>query len=128
MIIIIGIISGIISGLGMGGGTILILMLVNFLGIEQHIAQATNLIFFVPTAIVACIVNFKNKIINMKLGTYIAIVGMVGAVIGATISLKVESQNLKKYFGIFLLIIAIYEIYGIVKQYKTKKKTNNTNY
>ena len=44
--IIIGFISGIVSGTGMGGGTILIVLLTFILGIEQHIAQATNLIFF----------------------------------------------------------------------------------
>lgn len=40
-----GIISGTVSGTGMGGGTILILILSVFMGIDQHIAQATNLVF-----------------------------------------------------------------------------------
>jgi len=53
MEILIGIVSGIIGGLGMGGGTVLILLLSLFLDIEQHIAQATNIVFFVPTAISA---------------------------------------------------------------------------
>ena len=61
MEILIGIVSGIISGTGMGGGTILIFLLSFLMGIEQHIAQATNLIFFVPTAIVAIIVNLNNS-------------------------------------------------------------------
>ena len=43
--IIIGVISGIVSGTGMGGGTILIFLLTYLCNIEQHIAQATNLIF-----------------------------------------------------------------------------------
>ena len=45
---IIGLISGIVSGTGMGGGTILIFLLSFLLGVEQHVAQATNLIFFIP--------------------------------------------------------------------------------
>ena len=61
--IIIGIISGTVSGTGMGGGTILIFLLTYIIGIEQHIAQATNLIFFIPTSIVAIIVNIKNNYI-----------------------------------------------------------------
>ena len=61
----IGIVAGIVSGTGMGGGTILIFLLTFMLGIEQHIAQATNLIFFIPTAIVAIIVNLKNKNIDI---------------------------------------------------------------
>ena len=59
--ILIGAFSGIFSGIGMGGGTILIFLLTTFGKMEQHIAQATNLIYFVPTAISAIIVNFKNK-------------------------------------------------------------------
>ena len=59
--ILIGGLSGIFSGIGMGGGTILIFLLTTFAGLEQHIAQATNLIYFIPTAISAIIVNYKNK-------------------------------------------------------------------
>ena len=47
--ILIGLISGIVTGIGMGGGTILILLLSVIWNYEQHIAQATNLIFFIPT-------------------------------------------------------------------------------
>ena len=59
--ILIGGLSGIFSGIGMGGGTILIFLLTTFAGLEQHIAQATNLIYFIPTAISAIIVNYRNK-------------------------------------------------------------------
>ena len=62
--ILIGIVSGIISGAGMGGGTILIFLLSFVMGVEQHIAQATNLIFFIPTSIVAIIVNLNNTNID----------------------------------------------------------------
>ena len=64
--ILMGLVSGIVSGTGMGGGTILIFLLTFIMGIEQHIAQATNLIFFIPTSIVAIIVNLKNK--NNEIG------------------------------------------------------------
>ena len=62
--ILIGMISGIVSGTGMGGGTILIFLLTFMMGIEQHVSQATNLIFFIPTSIVAIIINIKNKNID----------------------------------------------------------------
>ena len=119
--IIIGLISGIISGTGMGGGTILIFLLSFVMGIEQHIAQATNLIFFVPTSIMAIIVNIKNKNIDLKLGILISIFGVLGAIVGANISVNMDVQSLRKYFGVFLAIIAIHEIYTIVKQYKKDK-------
>ena len=123
--IFIGILSGIISGTGMGGGTILIFFLVFVLGIEQHIAQATNLIFFIPTSIIAIIINLKNKNIALQTAVIISIFGILGAIIGANISINIDVNILRKCFGVFLLIIAIHEIYTILKWYKNQKKRNN---
>ncbi len=123
--IIIGIISGFVSGMGMGGGTILILCLSMFMGIEQHIAQATNLVFFIPTSIVAIITNIKQKNIDFKVAIPIAISGIIGAVIGAIISNQTDVKSLRKYFGIFLALIALWEIYSLTKKYIFNKKTHN---
>ncbi len=116
--ILIGLVSGIVSGTGMGGGTILIFLLTFVIGMEQHIAQATNLIFFIPTSIVAIIVNLKNKNIDIPLAIIISIFGILGAIIGANISINTDVGILRKCFGIFLAIIAINEIYSIIKKYK----------
>ena len=123
--ILIGIASGIISGTGMGGGTLLIFLLVYVLGIEQHIAQATNLIFFIPTSIIAIIINLKNKNIAIKTAIFISVFGILGAIIGANISIKIDVQILRKCFGIFLAVIAIHEIYTIIKWYKKQKARDN---
>ena len=120
--ILIGIVSGIVSGAGMGGGTILIFLLSFVMGVEQHIAQATNLIFFIPTSIVAIIVNIKNKNIDLKLATIISICGVIGAIIGANIAINIDVGLLKRFFGIFLAVVAINEIYSIIKLYKTDSK------
>ena len=123
---LVGFISGIVSGTGMGGGTILILCLSIFLGVEQKIAQATNLIFFIPTSIAAIFVNMKEKNINFKVAKVIIFFGIIGAVLGALIAQNMDTKVLKKSFGIFLGFIAVHEIYTIFKMYKKKKK-NNTN-
>lgn len=127
--VLIGVVSGIVSGTGMGGGTILIFLLSFFMGIEQHIAQATNLIFFIPTSIVAIIVNLKNKNIDLKLAILISIFGILGAIIGANISIHTDVKILKKCFGLFLAVITINEIYSIIKlyikPYKKVKKMDN---
>lgn len=123
--ILIGITSGIISGTGMGGGTILIFLLSVICGLEQHVAQATNLVFFIPTSIIAIIVNIKNKNIDIKLAIVISIFGILGAIIGANLAIKTDVNSLKKYFGIFLAIIALHEIYSIIKENKKNKKREN---
>lgn len=124
--ILTGFVSGIVSGTGMGGGTILILCLSIFLGIDQKIAQATNLIFFIPTSIAAIYVNIKEKKINFKVAKIIIFWGIIGAIIGAALAQKMDTRLLKKSFGIFLAFIAMHEIYVIFKMYKNKKN-NNTN-
>ena len=123
--ILIGILSGIISGTGMGGGTILIFLLVYVLGMEQHIAQATNLIFFIPTSIIAILINIKNKNIALQSAIFISIFGILGAIIGANISINIDVNLLRKCFGIFLAVIAIHEIYTIIKWYKKQKTRDN---
>ena len=117
--ILIGGLSGIFSGIGMGGGTILIFLLTTFAGLEQHIAQATNLIYFIPTAISAIIVNYKN--IDVKLATYISGCGIIGAIIGSIISVNIQVGTLRKLFGIFLIAIAIHEIYTLWKEAQKTK-------
>lgn len=127
--IIIGLIAGIVSGTGMGGGTVLILLLTMLDGIEQHIAQATNLVFFIPTSIVAIIANWKNDLIDKKLAVIITIFGIIGAIIGAIASTKTNVTELRKYFGIFLAIMAIFEIISYFRQYifSVNRENNNMN-
>ena len=120
--ILIGIVSGIITGTGMGGGTILIALLTLIRGLDQHVAQATNLVFFVPTSIVAIIMNIKNKNVDIRLAFTISFFGIIGAIIGAIIAMNINVQILKKCFGIFLAVIGINEIYTIFKQYINSKK------
>lgn len=125
--ILFAVLSGIISGIGMGGGTVLIFLLTTFSGVSQHMAQGVNLIFFIPTCIVSIFINLKNKNIDIKTAVVVIISGIIGAVIGAKLSLIIDAKKLKKYFGIFLLLITIYEIYSLIKSNIKSKKVNNKN-
>ncbi len=118
--LIFGVISGIIAALGMGGGTVLILLLSLFTGLQQHLIQGTNLLVFIPTSITAIYMNVKHKTIDYKLSIIFIISGIIGAIVGSLFSFKIESQVLKKYFGIFLIFIAIFESYTFFKQYKSE--------
>lgn len=116
--IIFGVISGIVSGLGIGGGTVLIFLLISFSGIEQHIAQGVNLIFFIPTSIVSIFINLKNNNIEKRTALIVSIFGIIGAILGAKMAVGIDMKNLRKYFGFFLLIIAFYEIFSLIKFWK----------
>lgn len=74
----------------------------------------------------AIFMNIKNKTIDYKISIQIIIFGVIGAILGSLLSFKIESDNLKKYFGIFLIIIAILESYTYFKQYIKNKKEDNS--
>ncbi len=122
IVILIGLAAGIISGMGIGGGAILIPALVIFVKPEQHIAQSVNLLFFIPTAIVALAIHMKNKNVNFRMGIPIVVSGLGGAVLGSKLALAMNGATLKHIFGIFLLLMGLYEIFG---KGKVKKIKNN---
>ena len=109
IVYLIGLLSGIISGMGIGGGTILIPAYVLFLNIEQHLIQGINLLYFIPTAIVALIIHFRNKLIDFKIAFGIIIFGLIGSAVGGLISVSIPSFTLKKMFGVFLFLMGLYE-------------------
>ncbi len=108
---IIGFLSGIISGMGIGGGAILIPALTIFQGISQRTAQGINLTYFIPTAIVAIIVHIKNKRIDFSRVWYLAASGIPGAILGSLYAGNTGDGILRRMFGGFLLLVGIYEIY-----------------
>lgn len=111
ILFIIGLVSGIVSGMGIGGGTILIPALVIFIKPEQHVAQSINLLFFVPTAITALVIHIRNKSIDFRTALPIMIFGLIGAYMGARMALAVSGLTLRKGFGVFLLIVGCYEMF-----------------
>ena len=102
---IIGFFAGIIGGMGMGGGTILIPALILFASIDPKIAQSTNLLSSIPMTIVALAIHIKKKNVDFDLVLPIVLFGIVGAFFGSTLA-----ELLRKFFGVFLLIIGIFEI------------------
>ena len=120
-LILLGFISGIIGGMGMGGGTILIPALILFANIDPKIAQSINLLSSIPMTIFALLIHIKNKNVMLKLVIPIATFGVLGAVFGSFLATYLSSEILKKVFGIFLLIIGFLEIKkGIFNPNKNK--------
>lgn len=107
---LIGLASGIISGMGIGGGAILIPALVIFIKPQQQVAQSVNLLFFIPTAVIALIVHIKNKRVDFKLAVPIILCGFIGVFFGTRLAITLPGPALKKLFGIFLLAMGTYEM------------------
>ena len=84
--------------------------------------QGINLIFFIPTALIAIFINLKRKNIGLKLSVIITFLGIIGAIIGSEIAFRISDEMLRKLFLSFLSIITIYEIYVYFKKYILNQK------
>ena len=109
-LVIVGFLSGIIGGMGMGGGTILIPSLVLFTNISPKLAQSINLISSIPMTIFALIIHIKNKNVVFKLVIPLALFGVIGAIFGSFVANYISEEILRKGFGIFLFIIGLIEV------------------
>lgn len=109
-IVIIAFFAGIIGGMGMGGGTILIPSLVLFANIDPKLAQSINLLSSIPMTIVALIIHIKNKNVEFELVLPITLFGIAAAIGGSLFAEYLNSDILRKAFGVFLLFIGLCEI------------------
>jgi len=120
LLILIGAAAGVISGMGIGGGVILIPALVFIMGMNQHAAQGINLLYFLPTAIVALVLHFKAKRVQRDILLPIILPGLGGAILGAFLAMRMEPELLRRFFGAFLLYAGVMEFFK-----KPKKKQSN---
>ncbi len=121
-----GFLSGIIGGLGLGGGAVLLIYLRVFENTPQILSQGINLLFFIPIGIVAVIIYFRKGIIELKTVLPIAAFGVVGAAIGYFLTLVISGRLLGKIFAIILIGLGTYEIIKVLLL-KVKKKCGKMN-
>jgi len=110
-LVALGVAAGALSGMGIGGGAILIPALTMLFGMTQHGAQGVNLVYFLPTAGFAVFIHAKGGNIKRQgLGSIIA-GGVVGAAAGSLIALAISADMLRYIFAAFLLITGIIEFF-----------------
>lgn len=117
-----GLLSGIIGGMGMGGGAVLIIYLSLFTDTPQLKAQGINLLFFIPIGLTALIIYSFKKQIKWKTVLPLAAFGIIGAFFGIMLTKYIGNDWLSKIFGGFLVLMAIKEFFG--KKVKTVEKDN----
>ena len=118
LLVFIGLCSGIISGMGIGGGTILIPALIFFTDLKQQQAQSVNLISFIPVAVTALFTHFKNKSIETGICLPLIGFGIIGAIAGSLLAVSLPPLLLRRLFGVFLLGMGLYEFF-----WKDKSRT-----
>ncbi len=102
-----GFFSGMLGGMGMDGGTILIPALTILFGVEQHIAQATNLIAFLPMAAFSLRVHKDKGNLKTQGVWWIVVPAVLTSVAGGLAASLLPAAVLRKLFGAFLVFLAL---------------------
>lgn len=102
---------GFLAGIGVGGGSLLMLWLTLILGLEHAVARNINLLFFIPSAIIASFFRWKQGTLELKKIIPAVLAGCLAAGAASFLSAQINLDNLKKLFGILLLITGIRELF-----------------
>lgn len=108
--VIVGSLLGFLAGMGVGGGSLLILWLTLVLGFDQTTARGINLLFFLPASAICCAFRLRQK--TLRLGACLPAIlsGGAAAVLGSLIAAAVDTSLLRKPFGILLLATGLREL------------------
>jgi len=108
--ILISTILGYLSGLGIGGGSLLILWLTSVMSVEARAARAINLMFFIVTAAAVSIFRLKKGCLDIRGLIPGVLAGCVSAAVFSWLSVYLDTELLKKLFGGLLIATGIKEL------------------
>ncbi len=113
LLIGIGLVAGIASGLfGIGGGILIIPALVYLAGFTQHQATGTSLaILLPPVGLAAVLEYYRHDSVDIKSGLIVAAALFVGGGIGAVLANHISGPHLKLSFGVFVLCLGAYMVF-----------------
>ena len=95
--------TGVLSSWGVGGGTLLLVLMTLFLGVGHREAQAINLLFFLPTAGISLFFHRKNGFLDREVWRQAAVPGTAASLLGAVAAVTVDVSLLRRPFGVFLI-------------------------
>ena len=109
---IAGFLAGTLSAMGLGGGTLLMLYMTSIGGLQQHQAQAVNLLSFIPSAGVSLGSHIKGKQVEFAAAVPAVLTGAAFSVLGAALALRLDERLLRKGFGGLLVVIGLREVFS----------------
>lgn len=104
--------TGILSGFGIGGGTLLLIYMTTFAGVPQNLAQGVNLLYFLPAAATTLPAHIKNGYIDGKTVWPAALAGLAGTALAAWLATGLDVELLRRCFGGFLLVVGLRELFA----------------
>ena len=114
--VVIGSLLGFLTGMGVGGGSLLILWLTLALGMDQATARGINLLFFLPASAICCAFRLRQRALNLRSCLPAIVSGCIAAAVASWVSGWVDTALLRKPFGILLLATGLRELFYRPKQ------------
>ena len=99
--------AGILSAWGVGGGTLLLLVMTLLLGVDQRTAQAVNLLFFLPTAAGALVCHARSGCLDRPTLRAAVPWAAAAALAGAWAATALDPEALRRPFGVYLLLSGV---------------------
>ena len=99
--------ASILSAWGVGGGTLLLLVMTLFLDVDQRTAQGINLLFFLPTAASALVCHARGGYLDKPTLKSAVPLAVAAALAGAWIATNLDVAVLRKPFGVYLLLSGV---------------------
>ena len=118
VIILVGALLGFLSGLGIGGGSLLIIWLTVVLGMDHNSARSINLLFFLPSALIACIFRWKQGAIRWKKILPAMVSGCIAAALFSWLGGMFQIELLKKLFGGLLILTGLRELFYRPREFR----------
>ena len=115
--VFVGSLLGFLTGMGVGGGSLLILWLTLVLGFDQAAARGINLLFFLPASAICCVFRLRQGKLNLRVCLPAILSGCAAAVLGSLIAASLDTGLLRRPFGILLLLTGLRELL-----YRPKKR------
>lgn len=110
--VLAGTVTGILSGFGVGGGTLLLVYLTVFANMEQTQAQGINLLYFLPAALLSLPSHVKNGYVVKPVLFPAITAGLICAAAAAWMATGLDTALLRKFFGGFLVLIGLSQLFG----------------
>ena len=106
-----GAVTGVLSGFGVGGGSLLLVYMTGIKGVPQTLAQGVNLLYFLPAAATALPAHLKNGYVEKKALLPAIAAGLVCSALAAWAATALDVEVLRKCFGGFLILIGLRELF-----------------
>ena len=104
--------TGVLSGFGVGGGTLLLVYMTTFAEVDQRLAQGINLLYFLPAALLSLPSHIKNGFLCKPALLPAICTGLICAAPAAWLATSMDVVLLRKLFGFFLIILGLREVFS----------------